>query len=82
MPFFLLAAGFLNVLLLGVHAIYGVTFALGLLFLGLGLLNYAGLLQGKPGQVCKFFLITISAQMIGLLRMLIGIEDKIWTPQR
>jgi cellulose synthase/poly-beta-1,6-N-acetylglucosamine synthase-like glycosyltransferase len=81
-PLFFCAAGILNLFLVGAHAVYGVTLAAGLLFLGLGLLSYAGVIQSKPGRICEFLLITISAQMIGLLRVLAGIEDKIWTPQR
>jgi cellulose synthase/poly-beta-1,6-N-acetylglucosamine synthase-like glycosyltransferase len=81
-PVFFCAAGILNLFLAGAHAVYDITLAAGLLFLGVGLLSYAGLIQSKPGQICKLFLITFTAQMFGLLRMLAGIEDKIWTPQR
>lgn len=81
-PFFFAAAILINLALLGAGPVYVVAFLAFGTFIALGLLNHFGKVDYKIAAICKFFLITIAAQMLGVLRMLVGIEDKIWTPQR
>ncbi len=81
-PFFFILLGLLNLLVIGQGAIYILTFLGYIAFVVLGLLSYIQKTKNKIAAICKFFLITITAQLIGVARMLVGIEDKIWTPQR
>ncbi len=53
-----------------------------LLFLGMGLTNLIGKVDGRLTNTCKFFLITLLAQFTGWIRCLRGISDTMWTPQR
>ena len=81
-PFFFAVAFFLNFPLLGVSWFFNLTFAGYLIFFALGLTGLTGLFHNKIASICKFFLITFNAQLLGWLRMAIGIHDKTWTPQR
>jgi cellulose synthase/poly-beta-1,6-N-acetylglucosamine synthase-like glycosyltransferase len=81
-PFFFLLTGLLNLKLVAAGPVYVLTLLAYLSFVALGLLNYAQKIKNKLAGICKFFLITITAQMIGVLRMMVGIEDRIWTPER
>lgn len=81
-PFFLLSAFILNLCILQQAPFYGVTLAGQVLFLSTGVLALAGLGKGSLMSICKYFLITFAAQFVGCLRMVAGIEDIMWTPQR
>lgn len=81
-PFFLVAAFFLNLLLLFESPIYQVTILGQLFFWLMGVFALAGVGKGRIASICKYFLITFAAQFIGCLRMIRGIEDITWTPKR
>lgn len=81
-PFFTAGTFLLSLLLLKVSVIYLGFFLIQLLFLCLGLANLAGKVEGRLTNLCKFFLITLSAQFIGWTRTLRGISDTMWTPRR
>lgn len=81
-PFFFLGAFLSNIFIIDESIFYIFTLFGFISFILLGLLNLAGLLNGKIASICKYFLITFSAQLIGCLRMIIGIKDTTWTPQR
>lgn len=81
-PFFFLLAGFLNLSLLGSGPIYILSLLAYICFVVVGILGYLDKMENKISGLCKFFLITITAQLFGAIRMMVGIEDKIWTPQR
>jgi len=82
-PFFLLSAFVLNLFILQRSPFYVATMAGQLLFWLTGLVALAGM-GGNGGlvSICKYFLITFAAQFVGCLRMAVGVEDIIWTPQR
>jgi glycosyltransferase involved in cell wall biosynthesis len=81
-PVFLMVSGAINLILAGEHGIYLLTLLGYIAFPVLGLLSYKQIIHHKIGDICKFFLLTIAAQLMGMLRMMVGIEDKIWTPER
>lgn len=81
-PFFFILLGLLNLIVIDQGAIYILTLLAYIAFIALGLLSYTGKTQNKIAAICKFFLITITAQLVGVARMMVGIEDKIWKPQR
>jgi cellulose synthase/poly-beta-1,6-N-acetylglucosamine synthase-like glycosyltransferase len=81
-PFFFLLTGLINMKLVSAGPVYIVTLLAYAAFVASGLLSYWKKTENKVAAICKFFLVTIVAQMIGVLRMLVGIEDKIWTPER
>ena len=81
-PFFFIAALLLNIALMGSVWLFNLTFVCFILFFALGLINRVGLSDNKLASICKFFLITFKAQLIGWFRMAVGIRDKTWTPQR
>lgn len=81
-PFFLLGAFALNIYILQRSPVYVVTMGGQLLFWLTGLLALAGIGKGSLLSICKYFLITFAAQFVGCLRMAVGIEDIVWTPQR
>lgn len=81
-PFFMTAAFIANLLLLRVSSLYIGLILVQILFLSLGLANIAGKIEGRLANICKFFLITLYAQLIGWIRTLRGIPDAMWTPQR
>ena len=81
-PVFFIGSLSLNCLILDKSFFYVITLAAQIIFLGTGVLSLCGLLKGRFAMICKFFLITLSAQLTGLLRTIIGIEDTIWTPHR
>jgi len=82
MPLFLIVAFVMNLFFLGTSWFYNLVFLGFIVFLSLGLINLAGKADNKIAHICKFFLITLSAQFIGWVRMAAGIKDKTWTPQR
>lgn len=81
-PFFLIAAFAANVALLGQAWFYNVVFGGFLVFFGAAGLSFLGILSSGIASVCKYFLITFSAQFMGWLRMATGITDSTWTPKR
>ncbi len=81
-PFFLLFAFFLGFILLGQALLYDVIFVGFLLFFGIGFLGLSGVMNGRLASVCKYFLITFTAQFIGWVRMIAGIKDTTWSTER
>jgi len=81
-PFFFLSAFLLNLFILDESVFYIFSMFGFLSFIFLGLLNLVGLANCKMASICKYFLITFSAQFIGCLRMIGGIKDTTWAPQR
>ena len=81
-PFFLLGAFLSNIFIIDESIFYIFTLFGFISFILIGLLNLAGLLNGKIASICKYFLITFSAQFVGYIRMIMGIKDTTWTPQR
>jgi len=81
-PFFVAGTFLANLYLLKVSPIYIGLILIQLLFLGLGLANILGKVEGRVTDICKFFLITLSAQLTGWIRMVRGVSDTMWTPQR
>ena len=81
-PFFLLTALVLNLFVLKISFFYVVSLAGLLICLFTGMAALAGVGMGKGGSICKYLLITFAAQFIGCWRMLMGIEDILWTPKR
>jgi glycosyltransferase involved in cell wall biosynthesis len=81
-PFFVLGLFVTNLFLLPKSPFYILTFSGQILFVAAGIANVFGIVKGRISTICKFFLITLSAQLIGWIRMFIGIEDTMWTPQR
>lgn len=81
-PFFLLATMSTNLFLIKNFSIYWIFCLASLSFI---LCGTVGLFTGNKNRlisVCKLFLITFTAQLIGSLRLLAGIEDRIWKPER
>lgn len=81
-PFFFAGTFLCNLLLLGLSPIYTGLLLIQVLLLLLGLVGLAGKPRGMVINICKFFLITLAAQLIGWTRVFRGISDTIWTPQR
>jgi glycosyltransferase involved in cell wall biosynthesis len=82
-PFFIMGAFLANFFLLGVSPVYIGLILMQVLFLSLGLASIiTGKIEGRLTNICKFLLITLSAQLTGWIRMLRGISDTMWTPQR
>jgi cellulose synthase/poly-beta-1,6-N-acetylglucosamine synthase-like glycosyltransferase len=81
-PFFVIGAFLANLFLLKVSPIYFGLIFIQLLFLSLGLASLAGKADGRVANICKFFLITLSAQFLGWIRRFRGIPDTMWTPRR
>jgi len=81
-PFFAIGAFSVNLFLLRASPVY-IGLILGqMLLLGLGLINLFGKVDGRVANMCKFFLITLSAQLTGWVRRFRRIPDTMWTPQR
>jgi len=81
-PFFLLATLIINIFIFQRSSVYTATLVGQLLFWLTGFLALFGVGRGRVVSICEYFLITVSAQFIGCLRMVFGIEDVIWTPKR
>lgn len=81
-PFFAAGAFLTNLFLLKVSPFYIGLIFMQLLFLCLGLANLVGKVNGRVANICKFFLITLSAQFAGWIRRVRGIPDTMWTPRR
>ena len=81
-PFFFLSAFVVNLFLLTASFFY-ILSMLGFIALFLmGIMNIVGHINGRVPSICKYFLITVTAQTFGWIRMLFGIKDTLWTPQR
>ena len=81
-PFFFIAAFLLNIAIFNTHWIFILTLLCFIAFITFGLINLIGFLHNKIGLISKFFLLTLLAQSFGWMRMVVGIRDKTWTPQR
>ena len=81
-PIFLLSSFVLNIFILHLSFFYVITLVGQILFWLTGLLALVGIGKGRLVSICKYFLITFAAQFVGCLRMVIGIEDILWTPKR
>ena len=81
-PFFFAGAFAVNLFLLTRSFVYTLTMLGFILVFIIGMLNITGHVRGKMSSICKYFLITITAQFFGWIRMLVGIKDALWTPQR
>jgi len=81
-PFFLIGTFVINFFILKESFFYILTLSGQILFLVVGLIGILGLHEGRLTGFIKFFLITTSAQLVGWFRMLFGVSDTMWTPQR
>jgi len=81
-PFILLFTLILNLMILKLSTFYLITLSGQALFWLLGLIGLLGVTRVRLISICKFFIITFAAQLIGCLRMMAGIEDIMWTPKR
>lgn len=81
-PFFLIGTFVINFFILKESFFYILTLSGQILFLVVGLIGILGLYEGRLTGFIKFFLITTSAQLVGWFRMLFGVSDTMWTPQR
>lgn len=81
-PVFVSGAFLSNLILFGSSPIYVALLLIQVLFLILGLANLVGKAGGTLTRICKLFLITLSAQLVGWVRILRGTPDTMWTPKR
>ena len=81
-PFFAAGAFLTNLLLVNESTIYFSFAMLQVLLIIIGITNINGKIKGKVANFCTFFLLTLSAQISGWLRMIRGVSDIMWTPQR
>ena len=81
-PFFAGGAFLTNLLLAGRSTIYFCLAIIQILLVIVGLANIKGKVEGKAANICTFFLLTLSAQFSGWIRMVRGVSDTMWTPQR
>ena len=81
-PYFLVGIFIVNLLLL--NRSFGYVFLLAVQ-IGLGSFALSALLgkfEGRFANLCKYFLVTAAAQVIGWIRMIRGISDVTWVPER
>ena len=81
-PFFFLGAFVVNLILLNESFFYLLSMLGFIVLFAMGLFNITGHIKGRIPSICKYFLITVMAQFLGWIRMLVGIKDALWTPQR
>jgi cellulose synthase/poly-beta-1,6-N-acetylglucosamine synthase-like glycosyltransferase len=81
-PFFVSGMFVINLLLLERSILYRGFLMVQLLVLIAGIAGILKKAGGGPANLCKFFLITLSAQFIGWLRVLRKRTDVLWIPQR
>ena len=81
-PIFFLLAFLLNIALFRSELIFSIPLTGFVIFFVLGALNAIGLTENHIAAVCKYFILTFGAQLLGSARMVLGIHDKTWTPQR
>jgi len=81
-PFFLIAAFVTNLMLLGTSYLYSLTFGLQIAAYAVALGSVFGFRGGRIGEIAKFFMVTMLAQLTAWFRTLAGISDTMWMPQR
>ena len=82
-PFFFSGVFVTNIFIMGNRPLlYGIIFLGQLLFFTGGILSIYGKVNGRIYSFCNVFLITLAAQLVGWFRMLLGMSDTMWTPQR
>ncbi len=81
-PFLIPGVFLLNLMLLGTSSLYIILLFIQMVILTLGLVNFLGKFQGRLGEMCKVLLVTLFAQGAGWTRMLRGVSENLWTPQR
>jgi cellulose synthase/poly-beta-1,6-N-acetylglucosamine synthase-like glycosyltransferase len=81
-PFFILGAFLSNLLIVGRGSLFVVSFVAQAILLGWALLSLLFGLEGRVSGILKFFLTTFTAQGAGWVRMLLGVKDTTWKPQR
>ena len=70
-------------LMLSAHSIFHACFAAAqLLFIAIGIGGIFRFFSGRLAQLSAFFLLTISAQLVGWIRWVTGKKDVIWKPVR
>jgi cellulose synthase/poly-beta-1,6-N-acetylglucosamine synthase-like glycosyltransferase len=84
---FLAPFSFIGMLMAGALST-GVAVPLSFLFLvtisilGLGMARFLSFSESRWTKLCSSLLITLSAQLLGWCRFLLGMSDNMWTPQR
>jgi hypothetical protein len=81
-PLFLIAAFGVNLTLLKASPLYGITLGGQLAALAIAICGVLGFNMGRVGEIAKFFMVTMLAQLTAWFRTIAGISDTIWTPQR
>lgn len=81
-PFFFASAFVVNLFLLTASFFYILSMIGFVTLFIMGILNITGHINGRIPSICKYFLITVTAQTFGWIRMLFGIKDTLWTPLR
>jgi cellulose synthase/poly-beta-1,6-N-acetylglucosamine synthase-like glycosyltransferase len=81
-PFFIIGAFFTNLMILDQSPVFIVFFLIQTVILIWGILSLSLSLDGRISGILKFFLTTLCAQAAGWLRMLMGVKDTTWKPQR
>ena len=81
-PFTFLGVLVTALLLSATSFLYGGFAVAQLFFVGIGIAGLFGLLTGRLPQLCSFFLLTITAQLVGWLRWISGKADVMWKPAR
>jgi cellulose synthase/poly-beta-1,6-N-acetylglucosamine synthase-like glycosyltransferase len=81
-PFFIMGAFFSNLMALNQGAIFKLCFSVQVLILAWSILSLAFRFEGKISRILTFFLTTFGAQAAGWFRMLVGVKDTTWKPQR
>jgi cellulose synthase/poly-beta-1,6-N-acetylglucosamine synthase-like glycosyltransferase len=81
-PCFFIACLFSSLWLFRDNPVFAVFLFGQLAFVAVGVGGFLGLLEHRAVSLCTFFLLTISAQMLGWFRFLSGKSDTVWTPQR
>jgi cellulose synthase/poly-beta-1,6-N-acetylglucosamine synthase-like glycosyltransferase len=81
-PFFLLGMFATNLAVLKISYVFVATLCGQILILVMGLLCVLNVCRAKLGEFIETFLITVSAQFVGWLRMLCGSTDTVWTSRR
>jgi hypothetical protein len=82
-PIFVIATFVTNLMLLGTSHFYSITLGCQLAAFAVAVSGLLGFdVGGRVGEIAKFFLVTMLAQLTAWFRTLAGISDTIWTPQR
>ena len=81
-PFFLIVTFGTNLMLLGTSYLYSLTFGLQIAAYAVALGSVFGFRGGRVGEIAKFFMVTMLAQLTAWFRTLAGISDTMWMPQR